>query len=63
MQPKEMQGAAHPGESRMKGLAKMRHLRNPMFNAHDTIGIQRLTKLFVEFSDLSERKFRQNCVP
>ena len=42
-------------------MAIIRPSRNrPIFNFDDIIGIKRLTKLRVKFSDLDEHKFRHN---
>ena len=56
----EIKNAASLGEFKKKLLAKIRPSRNPIFHVHDIIGIRRLTKLRVKFSDVNEHKLRHN---
>ena len=56
----EIKNSASLGEFKKKVLVTIGPSRNPIFNVHDIMGIKRLTKLHVKFSDFNEHNFRHN---
>ena len=56
----EIKNSASLGDFKRKLLATIRPPMYPIFNAHDIIGIKRLTKLLIKFCDSNEHKFLHN---
>ena len=56
----DIENAASVGEFKREILVKIRPSRNPIFHVYDIIGIRRLTKPRVKFSDLNEHKLWHN---